>query len=477
MAFLKQLYNGTSTIDFSAVWNSSKSPGYYLIDNTWTPTIPSRQPGAMGGRQLYEYQRETFQFAIVGSDDDDVYAKLHNLTAMFDQARRWWDSGGGGVSPVLYKIRPHGSTRTNPLQAAVWETAEHKAQISLPPHIESIEGSSHLTPISISFTHQILLGAEESAVNSASIENGALAAFSFSDTKIIPAPFDLRISYDLSMTDSNVPEEFIIVAPADKLHLLSAHQIASGKFTSVADSAHHAYEDYVLRYTPTDTNVFRSNTIALSGLSIAGTISCYVKFRPNTGTTKFSLQVFISDFYLSSNVTTIKTDPYLISPNNNVPEIAMVGQLHAPFELSSSAKIFVSVSADDASGTLDIDEIVLVGDGEDSKVIRSSSRNLFYSLGTVDISTYESRFINATKTTVFPYAAYYTKSTITTATNADLSLSYEGDIFFRALSSNMAAVVFSLDPNNISYWRWYTGSAIQKHTFTAIRRPAYLVPQ
>ena len=470
MAFLKQLYNGTSTIDFSAVWNSSKSPGYYLIDNTWTPTIPSRRSGVMGGRQLYEYQQETFQFAIVGSDDDDVYAKLHNLTAMFDQARRWWDSGGRGVSPVLYKIRPHGSTRTNPLQAAVWETTKYKAQISLPPHIEDIEGNAHLTPISLTFTHRVLLGDEESANSGTAVIQPAVMTATFANAVTIPAPCDMKITAAMILTmGSAIPDNIycLFTSITDGILVVDAATMASGDYTSFPDSK--ANGGTVLRYTPIGTSASSTGAKSVSSSisQSARRFYFYANMRSNIADVTWTINIRAEQSTTTGVFYDLDTNLVIDGSEILNPFWNRIGEISVRDGLSR-IEFEITASTITGSPTLDIDDLVILAVDETSADIlrHDSSLNTTTSID----------FQHSHNSLTYPFSS----ASISSGTDKYYP-GNEGNSYIIMSGSTVNAILLAASNSASAFpdrWQWIN-SYLSKATgvLTVTRRPAYLVPQ
>jgi hypothetical protein len=108
------LTDGTTTITFAD--GAGGVTNWPLIRGSWAPALPAWRDDQLGGHGYYQDVVEEFAIDVRGATASEALANLASLNRMLDQAERWADREEG-ISPVLYKYRPQGSTLGGPLQA------------------------------------------------------------------------------------------------------------------------------------------------------------------------------------------------------------------------------------------------------------------------------------------------------------------------------------------------------------------------
>lgn len=81
---------------------------YSLVANGWSPKIAPLKTAALGNQSPYEDVVEEITIDVLGANATAVLARITELTALFDQARRW--TLGEPVDYVSIRVEPQGVT-------------------------------------------------------------------------------------------------------------------------------------------------------------------------------------------------------------------------------------------------------------------------------------------------------------------------------------------------------------------------------
>jgi hypothetical protein len=237
------------------------------------------------------------------------------------------------------------------------------------------------------------------------------------------------------------------------LQVIEAETLATGAFTSVADSTNLARGGSVLRYTPTGTAQIVANEVALSspGLAQAQMINVFACVRINYYTRTRSRQVW--------------STPVVVELATNTPTIIPLGMVasrngHALFDLA--------VQAIDTGGTLDIDYIAIQNVDDPGAYVAQwgVTSTTTYAASTALALAIEDRSLTELNPTV---------AMVNTSGTADYTYIDQYTSMYLPTVGNVAYLLLLMPYSN--YWRVPNGVAAAQIGFSASRRPVYLSPQ
>jgi len=94
----------------------------YRIRKGWRPKVATERESVLGGRAIHEEIMEEMPLSCTGGTAAEALANLNNLAKALEQARRWKESEGIGVNPVIFNFKPDGSSLAQPTQSVVLGT-------------------------------------------------------------------------------------------------------------------------------------------------------------------------------------------------------------------------------------------------------------------------------------------------------------------------------------------------------------------
>lgn len=429
----------------------------------WVPRVATRRRGRMGGN-IYDAVVETIPVRVTGSSVTAVLDALHNLTAVLDQAQRWYDAGGVGVGAVTFKYQPDGSTLTNPLQAAVLGAPDNASDLlSLRPRFDRTVGAYKVFADLQFIRHGRLLADEESDDSGAAVANPSVMTCTFSDDLSIPAPYNLEISFDNPVYSAEV-QNGIVVASDDSngIKLVEAEDYAGyggwepvgpGTVSTIADS--DASGGNYVRITA-DAQHTQLIFSAPSGFT-PGIFGVYASVR-NNGATGWRIRpgVYSRD---GLGIPRIFGGEVLVSSDTS-PTWVYLGAVPVPDNWSGSYNIVFQPTIV-GSDTIDVDTFCFVD------VLRCQA-----------VTNVETFLPSGTTRKIAINHQLLTKPQPRVYGQSDLEYPFIEWQGAGLMSFGGNTLIAALLCASGGHWRLTGGtSTVFQHVLTATRRPAYLVPQ
>lgn len=336
---------------------------YVVEEDAWAPAVSGFRISELGGRGAYEEVVEEFTCFIKGTSAANCLANIRILKNLLDRADRWArDEAQASEVSTQIVYSPKGgtvSTTANPLDAVILgRVPGDVSALTLPPDFELMAGTNFKVPgIRIRFRRQghWNLGTEVQAI-SAATDNGSIASITFASAPTIPSVIRMDIT-NFVPTDNTANNAGAFVAVVDKLNGIVIVEAAPAgghaDFTTFNDGNQQTGAN-ILRFTPSAT--VERETGAITTGSIANDtrrVAVFAVVRNNSSTTTFQLRV-----KLNSNVVG-QTPQITILPfvTAAAPHWRSLGIAPLNFVLNS---IVIQTKASAASGSMDIDRIVLV---------------------------------------------------------------------------------------------------------------------
>jgi hypothetical protein len=239
------------------------------------------------------------------------------------------------------------------------------------------------------------------------------------------------------------------------IQVVEAEAGTATAYTSVADAAALARGGSVLRYTPTGTAAAKSGTITLSLIG-GSPIAIIAAVRNNSASTTWLLHA-----NLSGLANEVSTPDVLIDTSSVAPRLVLLGTTIGV----GLTKISVTVAASAASGTLDIDYLIVVNLRDESVAVIAHDDISLASLGAGSV-TLVAQFL--------PYASIV-PLLFASGAGGSVSASYRGVLPFQARDANAYALWTA---TNGAFWRFTnTSNAIVNVTLNCGRYRAYLTGQ
>ena len=451
------LTDGTTTVTFQD--GSGGTPNWPLLNDGWTPAIAPLRRSPFGGQGPYEDVVEELTIEIRGATASAAYANLATLARLLDQAEQW--AAGAPVAAVVFKNAPTGATVSStaaPMQAVCLGRApgDESASIALPATYDEVGYNFVITPVRVRFWRRGLwLHGSQSAASS-STDNGNIATVTLPAAVNTASPTQIEIDNVIVKIANYTRYVLLVVAESTNyLRVLTAESMASGPFTSVADTANFARESNVLRYTPTDTSIKTAAAISLGGAVRRAAV--FMSIRNNSSTASYKIRA-----ELGVGGTPEFTGPWTLVPAAASKPLWYFCGMIASDQPFQNARI--SAQASSVSASLDIDSIAVVDIQEGNAAVLAFAENGNTSVILSDVLLRHGQldrlaadiFVSGYSFSWKSVLAFFTKSA--------------------ALSILLLGVGSSPTPDS---WRQvnFTYTAVLANVFTATRLPAYLIPE
>jgi hypothetical protein len=450
--------DGTTTVSIAD--GSGGATSYRLLRGTWAPNVAGLRRSQLGGSGPYADVVEEMQLIITGATAEIALTNVQTLYTLLDQADRWYR--GEGVATVLIKYSPRGATTSstaNPLQAVILGRAEgDDSAMSLPDIFEDVGLFLYVANVTIRFRRRgMWLHTEETASSSATT-NGDIATMTLT---ALPYPSPTKI------TVTNITENYtgnfyaVISDKADNIVVINAEDMATTKYTAVNDSAKKARNTNVLRYTPTDTLEQNSVGAALTVTPMVGArlIAILINYRNNSTTTTFTVRARISMDNSGTGASYAVHTRYIpfLGEASPYPKWALLDIISMTDDPQT---ILFRISASAASGTFDIDSVVLIN-------LSNASNSVVYSTKTTSPNPL---------TAVINHRLLTHQNPI--MTQGSVPCSYTGDPVICTNGSIVYGLWLQTGGTALDLWRATDASgSVSLNTWTAARYTAYLVPR
>jgi len=456
-----EMTDGTDSVVFAAGTNTVTN--YPPVRGQWGPNIAGVRQSQLGGRGPYADVQEDLSCNIRDTTAALCWSRLDTLARLLDKAERWW-LRNENISPVLLKYAAQGSTihsNATPMQAIVLGRAgeDELNGVDLPSNVNDAGMLFEIYGVKVKCLRRgAWTGVSDASATSGSAASATVFTRTFT-THPINSPIDVVIGGFTPATTPTIQPGLLMVGSAfNDISIVEAEAIgAVAPYTTVADAANLARGGSVLRYTPTGTAAVITSGSASLVATLNGQIAVYAAVRNNSATTAFQVAAVLVGFG-----NTVTTPPVLIDTSTVNPRLVLLGTTNA----ISAASISLQVQASAASGTLDIDYLIVVN-------LRNE---------TVAVIAHD-----AMPTTGFPAATCTIQALFNPVTDQYPSLrlvSSGGPIFYAAYRGALPLLttgdtLYCLwTATNSNYWRFTNVSnAIVNVTLQATRYRSYLSPQ
>jgi hypothetical protein len=332
MASTFRISDGTTTVDFLT------DSAYRVLH--WSPAVARRLPDAQAGWGLYEDVMEEMTLFIGGSSALDKLSKLQLLMDNADKFGR-----GESAAPVLIVYEAVGASSI--LTAVILGDTE----IILPDNYPLVSSIQAIDPVILRFKRRGLW-LDTTPDTSASASAAHPEVVTISSLTAVDADSPLDITIDGLDEYISWDHPFFILKGLDTTNLVivEAENLASGAWTSVADSAADA-KGNVLRYTPAGTTESGSASYSSHSLDSGVTLwGVFLNYRNNSGSTSFEVRVRIGiDIY---------TPTLFVPAGLTTPQWVFMGMAAVPQFTNEVLQVLCTASA--ASGSIDFDSIALI---------------------------------------------------------------------------------------------------------------------
>jgi hypothetical protein len=432
--------------------------------SSWSPAVARRRTGNIGGRGPYAEVDEEMTITITGAS---ALTRLEQVRLLLDQGERW--NRGEAVYPVFLHYQPTASS--SELKALVLG-----GEVGLPSNFINAPVVTVIDPVELRFRRSGLWYGAETAVTDATTINPETAVVSGFTALNAAAPIRVELE-GLEVDKAAVNGSWVLVSSADtaaraedRLVVVSAESFAPVlDYTSVNDSAKYARGNNVLRFSPsTADQVVETLAPTLSGLVDTNVRrwGVFINYRNNSATTSFRVRAALWHDYSAGGTTFVLTPWLSIPAGTSNPQWAFVGSAAIPDSLS---RVTLLMEASAASGTLDVDDVVLMAmDFPDSDCALTVSG----AYGGISLAT-ELVIDPAPLTRATPAVYVYENS-------ASQYLTYRGDAYLSMREGCTAVAVLWLTDgySSATYWRAIDGGgAAQNPTVRVTRTAAYLTPR
>lgn len=348
MASILKISDGTTTVDFI-------NDAAYRV-SSWSPAVPTRRKGELGGRGPYEDVVEAMTISVSGSQ---TLTKLQTLQQLMDQAERW--TRGEPEAAVLLHYKPTASSEE--LKTVILGPDGDAAMLELPGTYALGPATQMIEPVGLRFRRLgVWLGAEATYDSGTAQTMPVVETVAVPDLSAIGYPVMVRME-GVGQWSDHVQESYILLGSAPstdvndtRIRITGAivHDLPAEGFTTVNDSSKKpANGSTVLRYTPPATTVKVSADWNVSFLDTdARRWGVFVSYRNNHATTSFRVKMALA------GAGWIDFTPELIVPGGvSAPRYAFLGAVSGPGPLTRTN---LWVTADAAAGSIDFDVIAYI---------------------------------------------------------------------------------------------------------------------
>lgn len=437
---------------------------YQLIDGGWAPKVARRRRGKLG-RHYTDVVEEMTINVLSEISGAACLANLVVLINLLEQAAAWEEDGDADA--VLLQVLPQGSVLTNPLQAAVLGGRELEALMELPATYNDLLMIWEIAGVKLKIERRGLWLGDEEEVAASAAEVGNIVTLDFGSSAL--APVSLQADFGTAsgtISDTSIEPFYLLLGkPA---HFARWPLGASG----VDDSANHALEDYVLRYTPSNTNENQ-----MFGFTVTPSMRrahIFVVAKSNSATANFAIRCVASRVYLNDEFAVWgTTEPKTIYAGDTARQIVYLGLVALPENIRTFG---IMIQASAAADSFDIDDFVALGDYETSSVFAVGAGEV--PAGGMDIGDYGVAIKHQQLTRPQPTAGLFK---VTGPGTTDLEFeapAVDGNRHLLMDGDQLSVLMLSVDQTD-DYWRWHEAGSdnIIQYTVTAARRPAYLIPR
>lgn len=479
----------TGTLTTIQILSSTGTPtNYQLAYPTWQPSVSKRKDALISAGSAYMPVTDELTLNIVSTvSADDCLQKLNALIRLLDQADRW--ANDLPEHPVWIYYRPKGSTKAFLYNALILGNRSSDDWAKLPVTYDDVGQNYRINGVVITIDRS---GLWLQTDTTDTVVGSTATPFAPSSMTLAKAPSRIASPIDLSFGSFNtaaipqpIPASVLIISDVDdgsnsRIVQLNALNLATSvKYTSVGDAARNAVGTNVLRYTPTDTAYNNSNPAALNNIN-GFNYAVYASVRNNSGTTTFKVKVnAIGSGANNSALAKSTSQETLIDTSILTPRVVFLGVI-SRINIGNN-RVYLSIQASAASGSLDIDQLIFVAiDDELASIIEMGSFHLTNEIG----AGTNSLGFWANQGPLGLIAPYYdqipTRASATIGLILDCaSLNYVGDLPVLMRNKSIQWVWLCVAANGVDRWQYVDNANNPLATRITIiqRHLAYLIPE
>ncbi len=462
-----QITDGTTDI----VIGDGTDPGtdYQLALGQWAPRVARFRRSQLGGRGPYDDVSEEMVLNIYGTDGADCLANLGALAALLDQADRW--SYGESVDIVSVEYSPAGATVSStgsPLKSVILGRSfdDQTNNLDLPGDIEQVDNRSAIMGVVVRFKRRGLwLHTDEAEVSSSTTNGDLFTSGTFTAVPDILSP--TKIDITKINAGANIGQTFVAISDVAKGIIIVNPEaaFAGNGYADFDDSANNARNTDVTRYTPTDTLEtepagFYDFAVSSETNTNSKQFAIFANIRNNSTTTSFKVRVFLnSTLSLEKHYTPhVVIDPY---SGSAFPQWTSLGIIK--IDTPPARGLGLAITASAASGTIDIDTIVIVDQDEGHSYIVEMNESL--------TALREAHSIDHRLLT------HLAPALLATGGSPDIERSYSGDLSIHTNGSIAYGLLMGTGGNDADLWRQTDAvPAVMACVLTATRTIGYLTP-
>lgn len=336
------------------------------IRGPWAPRVAKRRTSQHGGIP-FEDVTENIPLRIDAPTAALALEKLEDILAALEQARAVQMGAGG--EPVLLEYKPHGSSLTDPAQAAVLATPLNEEDyLSLLPSFDTL-----LQAFSIEFNLPLKrrgewLGAAETPAASSSVANPGAMTVTFANSVRIPSPVKLVFNETPAATNAPVSGFVFVADVADKIVMVEAEGIPTAAGVWI-EPAGNASGGAFKRYLGTGGSIVTvSSSIAIN--SNARLFALYMNARNGSlGNYEYIVQL---DLLTAGTLNVSSTGPKEVTAG--VATVLFMGLIALP-DTPTTLKLHVTASGSGSvNNGLEIDNFFILAKDEFTKSIGFDAR-------------------------------------------------------------------------------------------------------
>jgi len=425
-----------------------------VLRSAWSPRVAKRRVSQFGGL-LFENVVETIPLRIDAASGALALEKLEDILAALEQANAW--TFGAIVDPVLLEYKPHGSSLTSPVQAAILDTSlDVEDYLSLQPSFDTL-----LQAYSIEFDlplkrRGLWLGVAETPASIGPIANPGALSITFTNNLRIPSPVKTVFVQSAAISGQNYGYIFF-ADEANKLVLIEGENMTTGgaNWTDLADAT--ASNNLVARNSGTGIEDYTLSQTGVSFNSSARLIAVYAMMDDLGSGVNWTVKAQIN----TNGNNTVATRPLSIATGYE-RKMTFFGMVAIPAALDGVTLTFTP----DVTATHDIqiDYVVLLAVDEYTKAI--ALHKISTSVGaTFDDLTIDDLSLSRPKPVI------YNDDTVS---GNDKYIDHSGDILINSIGTNLTARICACR-TALTAWTIQDASDSALFTLTATRQKGYLV--
>lgn len=445
-----ELSDGTTIVNLAG---STITSPYVLQSGGWSPGVPVQRRNPLGGRGLYDSVQETLTVNLYSTTQAAVLSAYRALVQLLDQAETFERRGTG--NPVTLTVQLDGGTAMTARVLGAQQPPRVPVEFLDDLVVYAMRG------VEVNLVRQgVYLGASQSASSPLAV-NPQLMTATLGSASTVASPTDIQLG---GFDNATIGPAFLVLSEGSTQNLLvEAESLISSTggtgYAVFGDGGSQASGGSILRYTPTGTALAYSKWGA-TGLQPRQLVQVIAMVRSNSATTSWQIRARFGST-LSASTVYSETPPVVVDgADGTTPRPISLGLVQLR-SYRYGIDVSLGIQASAASGTLDIDYLVLVPVAG-STTIAIPSQNAGTNFFTLSI---------------LPRALTHRAPLAAVASDSDTAifdLTYAGDLYWSTSSTSIAARYIG---GSGTFWRMQDSTADAQLQLTINRPLAYLVPE